>query len=79
MSSSKYVAVTRGIRISVLPQYVADESDPDENRYFWAYTIDIENEGIETVRLRSRGVLGFGCESKYLMGTNAEAPCDEAP
>ena len=54
MSSSKYVAVTRGIRISVLPQYVADESDPDENRYFWAYTIDIENEGIETVRLRSR-------------------------
>ena len=54
MSSSSYVAVTRGIRVSVLPQYVAQESDPDENRYFWAYSIDIENEGTETVRLRSR-------------------------
>ena len=54
MSSSSYVAVTRGIRVSVMPQYMADESDPDENRYFWAYTIGIENEGRETVRLRSR-------------------------
>jgi ApaG protein len=54
MSSSTYVAVTRGIRVSVLPQYLADESDPDEGRFFWAYTIDIENESRETVRLRSR-------------------------
>ena len=54
MSFSSYVAVTRGIRISVLPQYLVEESDPDEGRYFWAYTIDIENEGREIVRLRSR-------------------------
>jgi ApaG protein len=54
MSSSTYVAVTRGIRVSVLPQYLTDESDPDDGRYFWAYTIDIENEGRETVKLRSR-------------------------
>lgn len=52
--SSSYQATTRGIRVTVLPQYLADESDPDENRYFWAYTINIENEGHETVRLRSR-------------------------
>lgn len=54
MSSSSYLAVTRGIRVSVVPQYLAEQSDPDEGRYFWAYTIDIENEGRETVRLRSR-------------------------
>ncbi len=54
MSTPNYVAVTRGIRVSVQPQYLTDESDPDESRYFWAYTIDIENEGRETVRLRSR-------------------------
>jgi ApaG protein len=54
MSSSTYEATTRGIRVSVLPQYVPEESDPDEGRYFWAYTIDIENESRETVRLRSR-------------------------
>ena len=54
MSSSTYQAVTRGIRVSVLPQYLEHESDPDENRYFWAYTITIENEGAETVQLRTR-------------------------
>jgi ApaG protein len=52
--SSSYQATTRGIRVTVLPQFLADESDPDENRYLWAYTISIENEGNETVRLRSR-------------------------
>jgi ApaG protein len=54
MTSPSYTALTRGIRVNVLPQYLPDESDPDEGRYFWAYTIDIENEGHETVRLRSR-------------------------
>ena len=54
MSSSTYQAITRGIRVSVLPQYLEHESDPDENRYFWAYTITIENEGAETVQLRTR-------------------------
>ena len=54
MSSSSYQATTRGIRVTVLPQYLVNESDPDENRYFWAYTITIENEGKETVRLNSR-------------------------
>lgn len=54
MSSASYQATTRGIRVTVLPQYLVNESDPDENRYFWAYTITIENEGKETVRLNSR-------------------------
>lgn len=49
-----YEAVTRGIRIRVTPQFIEEESDPDEDRYFWAYTIDITNEGEETVQLRSR-------------------------
>ncbi len=54
MSSTRYQATTRGIRVTVLPQYLADQSDADEDRYCWAYTITIENEGSETVRLRSR-------------------------
>ena len=54
MKSSSYQATTRGIRVTVLPQYLEDESDPDENRFCWAYTISIENESAETVRLRSR-------------------------
>ncbi len=49
-----YEAVTRGIRIRVTPQYLEEESAPDEGRYLWAYTIEISNEGSETVQLRSR-------------------------
>ena len=49
-----YEAVTRGIRIHVTPQYVEEESSPEDSRYFWAYTIDIANESGESVQLRSR-------------------------
>ena len=49
-----YEAVTRAIRVSVEPQYLEDQSDPDQPRYVWAYTIDIINQGRETVQLRSR-------------------------
>ena len=49
-----YEAVTRGIRIRVTPQYLEEESAPDERRYLWSYTIEIANEGSEAVQLRSR-------------------------
>ena len=49
-----YEAITRNIRVSVTPQFLESESRPERNNYFWAYTIVIENEGQETVQLRSR-------------------------
>ena len=49
-----YEAVTRDIRVSVTPQYLETESRPEINRYFWAYTVVVENEGREPVQLRSR-------------------------
>jgi ApaG protein len=49
-----YEAVTRGIRISVTPQYLDDQSSPEDSEFFWAYTIEITNETKETVQLRSR-------------------------
>jgi len=49
-----YEAVTRGIRISVTPQYLDDQSAPEDSEFFWAYTIEITNETKETVQLRSR-------------------------
>ena len=48
-----YEAVTQGIRVRVTPQYLEEESSPHEGRYVWAYTVDIRNEGSETVQLRS--------------------------
>lgn len=49
-----YTAVTRFIRVTVKPVYLEDRSEPAENQYVWAYHVRIENEGEETVQLRSR-------------------------
>jgi ApaG protein len=49
-----YEAVTHGIRVRVRPQYLEEESAPVEGRYVWAYTIDIINEGNDTVQLKTR-------------------------
>lgn len=49
-----YEAVTRKIRVRVRPEYVADQSAPEDNYFFWAYTVEISNLGNETVQLKSR-------------------------
>jgi ApaG protein len=54
MSNNGYVAVTRGVRVSVEPRYLDDESDPEQNRFAWSYTIDIANDGPVTVQLLTR-------------------------
>lgn len=47
-------AETDGIRVRVQSQYVADQSSPREDRYVFAYTITISNEGARTAELRTR-------------------------
>lgn len=49
-----YQAVTRGIRVHVTPRFLRDESEPDNGRYFWAYTVRIDNGNAEAVQLLSR-------------------------
>ncbi len=49
-----YTSVTRDIQIVVMPQFLADRSEPDEGQFFWAYTIEITNLGRESVQLVAR-------------------------
>lgn len=49
-----FEAVTRGIHVHVTPRYLADESEPESRRYFWAYTVRIHNGGDARVQLLSR-------------------------
>lgn len=49
-----YKATTRSIQVTVEPTFVEDESSPGNHRFFWAYAIEIANNGDEAVRLRSR-------------------------
>ena len=54
MSSSE--AITNGIRVRVVSQYLPDHSasDPRERQWFFTYTVRISNEGLDTVQLMSR-------------------------
>ena len=49
-----YQHETDGVKISVEPDYLEDESVPEESRYVWAYTVEIENTGDEPVQLLAR-------------------------
>jgi ApaG protein len=49
-----YRAVTRNIEVMVTPRFVADRSSPENNYFFWAYTISITNKGDDTVQLKTR-------------------------
>ena len=49
-----YRAVTRGIRVTVTPRFVEEESSADEGRFFFAYTVEITNLNTEKVQLRAR-------------------------
>src|ERR1700678_2370755 len=49
-----YIAITRGIAVSVEPTYLEANSSPRSSQYFWAYRVTIENQGRETVQLKNR-------------------------
>jgi ApaG protein len=49
-----YRATTRNIEVTVTPRFLSDRSAPDKGQFFWAYTIEISNNGGETVQLKTR-------------------------
>lgn len=49
-----YRQETHGVLIKVEPCFLDEESDPDSNRFVWAYTVVIENHGSEPVQLLER-------------------------
>ncbi|MBV9550840.1 MAG: Co2+/Mg2+ efflux protein ApaG [Alphaproteobacteria bacterium] len=51
---ARYERETRLIRVAVKPSYLDDQSDPEDDRYVWSYTVTIENKGREPVQLMSR-------------------------
>lgn len=53
-SSGIYTLTTRSILVTVEPEFLEDQSEPDEHRFVWAYHVHIENQGNETVQLKSR-------------------------
>ncbi len=48
------ISKTYQITVTASPQYVPDQSDPDAERYVFAYTITLENTGTVAAQLISR-------------------------
>jgi ApaG protein len=49
-----YSATTRDIIVRVSVNFLPEQSDPEGERWFWAYHVRIENEGKQAVQLISR-------------------------
>ena len=49
-----YCQTTHEITVSVEVYYIEGDSKPQENLYFWAYKIKLENHGKKTVQLLTR-------------------------
>ncbi len=47
-------ATTRNVRVSVESFFLADQSDPEQDVYSFAYRVQLENIGQETVQLLNR-------------------------
>ncbi len=54
MNKHRYEEITRDIRVAVEPNFLEDQSEPDENKFFWSYRVTIENKGAESMQLLSR-------------------------
>jgi len=52
--NNHYEQTTHDISVLVIPEYLEDQSDPDEGRYVWAYHVRIENKGEGTAQLLTR-------------------------
>lgn len=49
-----YEATTDGIKVTVRPMFLEEQSEPSDNHYVWAYHVTIENLGERTVQLVNR-------------------------
>ncbi len=49
-----YESITHDIRVRVTPEYVSEQSEPDEGYFFWSYKVEITNLGGAMVQLKTR-------------------------
>lgn len=49
-----YRATTRSVQVTVEPQFMPERSSEDQPIFFWAYTIEITNQGEHPIQLVSR-------------------------
>jgi ApaG protein len=75
------VAVTREIAVRVAVSFLAEQSDPTSNRWFWSYHVRIENGSERAVQLLSRSwtigempLIAPGASFDYVSGCPLDTP-----
>ena len=49
-----YYEITQGIEVEVAPEYLPDQSSPDQAQFIFAYHVTITNRGETEVQLMTR-------------------------
>jgi len=49
-----YQSETDNILVRVQPSFLEEQSEHEDGVYFWAYTVEIENQSKKTIQLKSR-------------------------
>ncbi len=62
---SEFSSTTEGIRVTVFPEFIPEQSNPLQNTYAFAYTVSIENLGGETVQLVNRHWVIYSAEKQF--------------
>ena len=51
---ARFSATTDGVTVAVEPEFLGDQSTPEEEHYVWAYHVEILNHGDHAVQLLRR-------------------------
>ncbi len=49
-----YEQKTRDVVVRVEPDFLDEQSSPDDDRFIWAYTVEIENQGVTDYQVMER-------------------------
>tara|TARA_Y100000992_G_scaffold267089_1_gene205432 strand:+ start:186 stop:578 length:393 start_codon:yes stop_codon:yes gene_type:complete len=73
-----YSKTTNGIKVTVTPYFLEDQSSPQEGHYVWAYQVNIINHSSNTMQLSHRNWIIIDANGK-IMNVQGEGVVGEFP
>lgn len=64
VSGVAYEAETAGVIVRVRPRFLEDESSPEDHRFMWAYSVEIENRAGKRLQLLTRHWVITDCDGR---------------
>ena len=64
--ANMYSKTTNGIKVTVTPYFLDDQSSPQDDHFVWAYQVNIKNLGNTTMRLSQRNWVIIDANGKIL-------------